>query len=541
MSRSVFPVVVFVLSLLAVPPALLAADLPPAEEMEKSGAVIGEVVIRVKDIFDPENPKENGRLYRLADRLHRSTRHKVIADQLLFKTGDPFSRRTLEESARLLRANRYFYDAEIRPVRYAEGRVDVEVVVQDIWTLNAGGGVGRSGGTNTTRFLLQDTNFLGTGKSVTLQRETSVDRTTSLLRYDDNALFGSHAIARLAYSANSDGGSRSILLAQPFYSLDSRWAAGVTATSEERVDSLYELGHTTDRFRHRLELLSLHGGLSNGLVGGWARRWTAGFTYRKDLFDPADGFAAPALLPGDRTLSFPWVAFDLVQDRFSEARNLDQIERTEDLHLGSQLHARLGYSSTALGADRDGAVFDAAASTGFKPSPRQTFLFSSSLFGRWGRDGAENTLLQTSARFYWRDFGEQLFFVTLEGDVAHALDPEAQLLLGGDNGLRGYPLRYQDGDGLALLTLEQRVFTHYYPFRLVRVGGAVFFDAGRTWQGADGRAPNYGLLKDIGFGLRLSNSRTGLGNVLHLDLAFPLDGDRSIERVQWLVHTKATF
>jgi outer membrane protein assembly factor BamA len=509
--------------------------------MEKSGAVIGEVVIRVKDIFDPENPKENKRLYRLADRLHRSTRHKVIADQLLFKAGDRYSRRALEESARLLRANRYFYDAEIRPVRYTGGRVDVEVVVQDIWTLNAGGGVGRSGGTNTTRFLLQDTNFLGTGKSVTLQRETSVDRTTSLLRYDDNALLGSHAIARLAYSANSDGHVRSVLLAQPFYSLDSRWAAGVTASSEERVDSLYELGHTTDRFRHRLELFSLDGGLSRGLVDGWARRWTAGFTYRKDLFDPAAGFAAPALLPGDRTLSFPWVAFDLVQDRFSEARNLDQIERTEDLHLGSSLHARVGYSSTAFGADRNAAVFDASASTGFKPSPRQTFLFSSSLFGRWGKDGAENTLLQTSARFYWRDFGEQLFFITLEGGVAHALDPESQLLLGGDNGLRGYPLRYQDGDGRALLTVEQRVFTHYYPFRLVRVGGAVFFDAGRTWPGADGRAPNYGLLKDAGFGLRLSNSRTGLGNVLHLDLAFPLDGDRSIQRVQWLVRTKATF
>src|SRR4029453_7544016 len=56
-----------------------------------------------------------------------------------------------------------------------------------------------------------------------------------------------------------------------------------------------------------------------------------------------------------------------------------------------------------------------------------------------------------------------------------------QLLLGGDNGLRGYPLRYQAGDALALFTLEQRFYTDWQPLKLVNVGAAVFFDAGRAW------------------------------------------------------------
>ncbi len=51
-----------------------------------------------------------------------------------------------------------------------------------------------------TRFLLQDTNFLGTGKAVTFQRETNVDRTTSLVRYDDRALFGTHGILAATYA-----------------------------------------------------------------------------------------------------------------------------------------------------------------------------------------------------------------------------------------------------------------------------------------------------------------------------------------------------
>jgi len=521
------------------------APVPPSAELEKSGAVIGEVIIRVKNIFDPEEPGEDRRLFRLANRLHRTTREKVIAEQLLFKPGDRFSQHALDESARLLRTNRYLYDAQIRPVRYAGGKVDVEVVTRDVWTLNAGVGLGRSGGTNTTRFLLQDTNFLGTGKSVTLQREANVDRTTSLFRYDDTALFGTHGLLSASYADNSDGRGRSLTLQEPFYALDTRWAAGVAATTDDRVDSLYALGHAIDSFRHRIDSFEVHGGLSSGLVDGWARRWTAGFAYDRERFDPDPHHSrmtlVPALVPENRTLSYPWVSFDLVQDRYQEARNLDQLQRTEDLHLGSQAHLSLGFSSPVFGGDHDAAVFDAALNTGVRPAADQMLLFGSDLSGRWGRGGAENVLLLTNARFYWRDFGEHLFFVTLEGDAGRHLDVDNQLLLGGDTGLRGYPLRYQDGDRRALITLEQRFFTNYYPFRLVRVGAAVFFDAGRTWTGESGRAPNFGLLKDAGIGLRVSPSRSGLGNVVHLDLAFPLDGDRSIKRVQWLVRTKASL
>jgi hypothetical protein len=50
-----------------------------------------------------------------------------------------------------------------------------------------------------------------------------------------------------------------------------------------------------------------------------------------------------------------------------------------------------------------------------------------------------------------------------------------------------------------------------------------------------------GLLKDVGVGLRLGNSRSALGNVLHIDLAFPLDGDSSISSMQVIVETKRSF
>ncbi|NJO13688.1 MAG: hypothetical protein HC872_09745, partial [Gammaproteobacteria bacterium] len=107
--------------------------------------------------------------------------------------------------------------------------------------------------------------------------------------------------------------------------------------------------------------------------------------------------------------------------------------------------------------------------------------------------------------------------------------------------LRGYPLRYQAGTTSALLTLEHRYFTDWYPLRLARVGGAVFFDMGRTWGVDSAGTPNLGWLKDVGVGLRLGNTRSSYGSVIHLDLAFPLDRSAGIDAVQFLVSTHKSF
>jgi hypothetical protein len=50
-----------------------------------------------------------------------------------------------------------------------------------------------------------------------------------------------------------------------------------------------------------------------------------------------------------------------------------------------------------------------------------------------------------------------------------------------------------------------------------------------------------GLQKDVGFGLRLGNSRSALGNVLHVDVAFPLDRGQDVKGVQFLVSTQRSF
>jgi len=77
--------------------------------------------------------------------------------------------------------------------------------------------------------------------------------------------------------------------------------------------------------------------------------------------------------------------------------------------------------------------------------------------------------------------------------------------------------------------------------RLFRVGAAVYYDVGRAWGSQLPNATN-GWLHDVGFGLRILNARASFGNVLHIDLAFPLHkSDPSVKSRQLLVQTGKTF
>lgn len=52
---------------------------------------------------------------------------------------------------------------------------------------------------------------------------------------------------------------------------------------------------------------------------------------------------------------------------------------------------------------------------------------------------------------------------------------------------------------------------------------------------------NPGWLADAGFGLRLVSTRTAFANVLHVDVAVPLNASGWIKRVQLLVKTRTSL
>ena len=202
----------------------------------------------------------------------------------------------------------------------------------------------------------------------------------------------------------------------------------------------------------------------------------------------------------------------------------------------------LGLAKKSFGSDRDATLLRASAQMGWEPGgPGRLLLFNGGGWTRDEDDGLKNTVVYAGARYYQRNLENKLFSVSFEALNSHDIDPENQVLLGGDNGLRGYPIRYQAGEGRAILNVEERFYTDWYPWRLFRVGYAAFFDAGRVW-GKDPRASDLqGTLYDLGVGLRLSSPRASGRSVVHIDLAFPLNGDPSIDNVQLVIETTGSF
>jgi hypothetical protein len=388
---------------------------------------------------------------------------------------------------------------------------------------------------------VQELNAFGYGAAITVGRSSDVDRTQTGIGIQDGNIVGSRIAVSALYSVNSDGYQHDLFVDRPFYALDSRWTGGVDGTDDLRVDSLYDRGNVIDQFQEHDELSRVYGGFSHGLENGWVTRWTFGLTSDDRQFERAPSWTGVDLVPAERKLVFPWVRYELVEDDYLKYHNYNQITRTEDFDLGAHLSAQLGWSTPILGANIAGLLYSVNAGIGFATEHNETLVVASTLDGRLENGTPENAIVTESFHYFLKQSEKLLFYAGLDAAAGRNLDLEDQILLGGDNGLRGYPLRYQDGTSRALLTLEERYFTDWYPFRLLRVGAAAFMDVGRTWGTAPLAEPSLGILRDLGFGLRFGNSRSGLGNIIHVDLAFPLDGDPSIKRVQFLVTTKATF
>ncbi len=515
--------------------------LPSWAELEASGATFGKVRIVTQQIFDTADPEEDRRLFRWANALHIQTRPGVIERTLLFKSGDRVSVRRIEETERLLLGNRYLHEVQFKPTAYQGGVVDIDVLTRDNWSLDLGIKASRSGGANSTGLQIREYNLLGTGMAVSLGRSSDVDRSSNEFAFANERAFGTLAAIGYRHATNSDGRSDAASIVRPFYALDARWAAGVTASRYDRIDALYNAGEVAAEYRHRRDFAEAFGGWSQGLVAGWVHRYSLGLRFEDDAYATEPGRVAPAKLPTDQRLIGPFVRYEVIEDHFEKEVNRNLIGRPEFFALGQTSTVQLGLASTALGSSLNALLYAASVSRGFAPAPGQTLLTSAQLAGQLADGQLRRQQAGGQLQYYRPQSPRWLLYAAASADMLTHPDTNQSLLLGGDNGLRGYPLRYQSGTRRALFTVEERYYTDWYLWRLFRFGGAAFADVGRAWGGDNINRANPGWLGDVGVGLRIISTRSAFGSVLHLDLAMPLKTTPDIQRVQFLVTSKTSF
>ena len=516
-----------------------AQGLPSFAELEAAGAVIGNISVETHNIFDPSDPRENRMLHRAANFLHFTTQPYVIRNQLLFRSGERVSRRVIEETERLILERNPVYDVSIRPVAYRGGVVDLDVRTRDTWTLQPSVGLSRSGGANSGSLGVKDDNLLGTGTTLALERTSDVDRNGTLIEVSNDHLIDGWTSAKVERARYSDGSRTGLSLAHPFYALDTRWAAGFSASKYERIDSIYSAGEVASQYRLSAKEGEAYGGWSPGRRGVWTQRFSGGVSYRSSDYEIDASRPPPTELPADRVVAGPFARYELIEDDFLQVRNRDRIGRTEYLAMGLRAFAQVGRGVGAFGATDKPWNFTSTLSQGWRVPGGRELIGSVSLSGEEGSRFGDSRSAGFNARYY-SPRGSRVFFMAVSADAVQTPNAAGELLLGGDSGLRGFPLRYQRGTRRALLTLEERFYTDWYPFRLFRIGGAVFFDVGRAW-GTSEPNPKPGWLSNAGFGLRVLNARTSTGNVVHIDFAFPFQRGENIKSAQFLVTTHKSF
>ena len=522
-------------------------DSPRHQALARSvpeGVPIGSIRFTRFAVFDLEDPSENNKLYRWANDFHWTTRESVLRDHLLVGVGDPYHLARNQESERILRDLKFIYDARVRPWRWCGDTVDLEVVTRDNWTFLPSVDFNRSGGANEYALGFRDSNFLGTGKQVKLSYEKDDERAGTTLGYGDPALFGTRWRMRLNLTENDDGHNRLLQLNRPFFSLYETWSAGGLLEDQKLEEKVWFRGDEIAEFDHEQQQVQVFGGVaSDTQEGRGVKRWLFGYHYQTHEFDFSDSDIPPPELPPSRDYSYPYIGFQSIEDEYIEVHRINYLGRTEDLYIGERYEWNLGWSGESLGGTRDQVYLLGEYGNTLLVNYRDWWAVDTWLSGFWNIDDGEfeNLWWTGESRYHRRQRENWALFARLRLDYTEGLTLDNQLTLGGDNGLRGYDRNYQTGDRAFVFNLEQRYYSDWHLFNLIRVGVAAFFDVGRAWFKGRDNGSNGDVLANAGVGLRFTSSRASKSSMLHLDLAFPFMKDDDVDDYQLLITVKDRF
>lgn len=509
------------------------------------GATIDTIHVTRLEVFDESNPRENNAIYRFGNRFHILTRERTVMRDILFREGDAYNDGLIEESARLLRARDHLYDADIRPVSVCGDSVDVEVITRDVWSFTPEASVNRSGGENSFRFGVAETNLLGLGRELSFVTEDDIDRRSTRFGYEDANIGGSRINLKLEYTDSDDGFQQYGTVGLPFYSLDARQSWNVTYDKVKRDVEQFFRGEEVSAVREEIEEGIVSFGFSRGLVDGVTRRWRLGWTHRTEAYLPSPTLPSPTRFPGDRKLSYPWVEFHSLEDNYTTSFNLDEIHRTEDLHIGHSFRARLGLAAEGFGSSEDRIITRIDFSDTLLFNDRNILQHFASASARYNvaQGDAEDVLTSYTLRYFRSRNSHRSFFATFSAVYSHNINAGRQVALGGLTGARAFDNRFQLGDRRIQLSLEERKYTDLHILNLIRVGYAAFLDVGRAWDPGTDDGIEQDLLANVGIGLRLASSKADVGRVVHIDGAFPLTNrsDPDVDSFQISINIKSSF
>ena len=508
---------------------------------QRPDIIIRKIDIEVRDIFDHE---ELSMLYSSINSLKRNTRPYVVRQELLFKEGDVFDSFLLQESERNLRTLKYLREVEIIPT-IEGGFVDILVRVQDTWTLIPQFSFSSGDGRSKFAAGLAESDLFGYGKRFETLYEEDDSRESIEFVYDDRRLLSSDNRLVLGVFDRNDGEIGILSFSKPFRTLVEKKAWWFDASSADTVNRLFANGD--ERYIYRAERVNLSGryAVSKGNPEYKLRRYFFGYNYEDDTFTQADTSDYNdlnldpqlvsndlALLAENRRFSGPTIAYENLEPNFVSMNYIDRFDRVQDYDLGPSNSYTLFFAPHFLGSNGDSLHVSSNFSRGVQ-FDRKSFIRGEIGFATRFEDAKEpeNTLIRAQLKYYdvlgalhlGRQFiGRHTLATSFFIDYGEDLDRDRELLIGGDNSIRGYQARTFTGDKRFSLNLEDRIHLIDDAFNLISVGAAVFFDAGGSTNESVGRLFTDNVYSNVGAGLRFAFPRSSGERVVRVDLSFPL-------------------
>jgi len=500
--------VLFALGLAALP---AAAEEPPC---------ITEIEIRSGNVFTAAEAAEAFFPYRLANAIHAVSRDSLVEKYLLFRIGDPLDPERLAETERNLRATGLFRFVLVR----AEGS-KVIVETGDAWTLLLRGSLSNKGGVTTYSAGVEEGNVLGTGRALKFLYDSGTERISRSFSFADPAFLRPYTLLRVLYSNLSDGTVYEGRLQRPFYALDTPWAAGVFYHQADFQPKLYAGGNEAAQWAENQTVFRAEGGLRADYTSSSAHRMLAFVEWNDTTVGP--GVFGPPPPPADPPRRFFFIGAGIEKDerRWIERTDVDKIDRVEDFNLAPVGQVQLGLSPEVFGATGAGRITLSGGMGTLVPSGFSTATVSGEM--RY-ENGPQNILAGLDLRAVYQS-GRWTLVARIGALAGWRLDPETQIYLDGETGLRGYHLHAVSGSGRAVANLELRTVYFHDVLRLVSLGAAAFCDAGLSWGAPDG----FWRLADAGVGLRVGLTRAAQMSLLRLDFARAFRPD-PLGRTGWL-------
>jgi hypothetical protein len=529
--------------------ALRGLTIEPAPE----GKTIGTVQVVNLDVF---LARERVPLV-WANIFHRTTREHHIRRESLLQAGDRYDQDLVEETTRNLQDPTLSSVVAVLPVKSSTpGMVDLLVITRDVWSLRFNQDYEAQ--QNSLLYYtasLSENNLFGWRKNLAAVFTMDQGKMYFGPNYIDPNILGTRLKLQAAFywiwkrqigeiAAGPREGTSSVFhLEYPLWALARRWGAtadfshfdGVyrqfSGTSLEPVpvgDASASSASETAPWEYRLRAMALSSAVTRSfprpaLIQRISLGYEMNLTRPSFLADFPYACATPErtqfaeeVFPLSERTADPFLRYELFTPRYRTYRDLNTFDFREDTRLGPSLSLKAGQASTLLGSDKDFTLF------------QTSFDFATDWWG-----GLQSVGGSWEARVTGDQVTDQLvygratlatpvlarvFRVVAAGNAGFLYENTRKryFAVGGDNGLRGYPVGEFVGHRAEFIGhIEARSMALKLAF--LRLGGLLFFDAGDATDHADSLT----FYDDVGFGLRLLIPQLNT-YALRADWAFPL-------------------